>query len=150
MTFDDGTRVEVLVHATEPVGMARIVGSHAPEVKLKARAFHGSPTGATGDQQTGSALELLGYPAPVETSGAGWRAFTQTGAEGFHFAVYVAWQDAKSVRTLAWSIASSTEGAGPLLLARRRVEAALGDGFAKVSASHRQWWSRFWAQSTDR
>lgn len=94
MNFKNGTRAEVFVHANEAVGMIRIHDAPtgiAP--KLKAPPFSGETTG--GLRNSGpdpSDLALLGYPAPEEMGGEGWQAFTQQGAEGFHFAVYLGWR----------------------------------------------------------
>jgi alpha-L-fucosidase 2 len=139
--FAGGTQAEAFVHATAPVGIARIHGSLLPRVQLNAPPFHG-PALHKDD------LSLLGYPAPVETQGPDWRAFTQQGYGGFRFAVYVAWKDALAARTIAWSIASSNEGGDPLDIARRRVASALERGFRASFEAHRQWWTGFWAQSS--
>jgi len=95
-------------------------------------------------------LAQLGYPPPVQTRGDNWQAFTQQGAQGFHFAVYFAWRERASEWLGAWSVASSYEGQEPLRLARRRVERALRAGFEAKAKSHRAWWEAYWAKSTVR
>ena len=139
VAFDSGALVEILIHATEPVGLARFKGA-VPRIRLLPPPFAGAVNDpARGGIDAGD-LRQLGYPAPVESSGDGWRAYTQQGAEGFTFAVHVAW----SGQIMAWSIASSLEGPDPAAIARTRVEAALRRGFDAMQASHRAWWSAFW------
>jgi alpha-L-fucosidase 2 len=150
MTFTDGSRVEIFVNAQEPVGMAHIMHEASlPDVVLRAPPFRGA-TAKPADVVRGGDLAQLGYPAPEETSGPRFHAFTQECAEGFRFAVYVAWKDTRESRTLAWSIASGREGADPLAIARARVNAALDRGFLRSLAAHKRWWSNFWAQSSVR
>lgn len=150
VAWTGGMRTEVFVHATEAVGMARITGAgKLPEVRLVAPPFRAEAGQGARDVVQGSNLSLLGYAAPERQAGAEWRAFSQTGAEGFRFAVYVAWKDAGAGRrVLAWSIASSFEGANPRGIAEKRVRAALGRGFDKTLASHEQWWGEFWGRSS--
>jgi len=143
MLFSNSAKAEIFVHAREPIGVARISGTAFPEVKLLAPPFSRAREKAgTGSNDAGE-LTRLGYPAPVETHGDRWKAYSQEGGEGFRFAVFVGWQG----DTLAWSIASSNEGAEPLEIARKRVEAALRKGFAQLSAEHRRWWTEFWSQA---
>jgi alpha-L-fucosidase 2 len=148
--FSGGTTFEAFIHAQLPVGLARIRGS-APEVFLKAPPFQGRTEGPPEDKIVeGGDLALLGYPAPVETSGPDWRAFTQEGAEGFRFAVFVGWREGGGERLLAWSIASTYEPGDPLTTARSRVNAALAQGFNAVLTSHTAWWKEFWSRSSVR
>lgn len=59
--------------------------------------------------------------------------------------------------TLAWSISTNQEpdvksgkDASPLQLAKRRVLSALDLGYSTMLASHRTWWSNYWAKSSIR
>jgi len=145
MTFSNGAAAEIFVHATEPIGMARIKGGF-PQVKLQAPPFSGAVKDPAKGAIAAGDLAQLGYPAPVATSGPGWSAYSQEGVGGFRFAVYAGWDGG----VLAWSIASSNEGPDPLQIAKQRVQAALRNGFPRMLASHKQWWTRFWAQSSVR
>ncbi|MCC6446804.1 MAG: glycoside hydrolase N-terminal domain-containing protein [Armatimonadetes bacterium] len=152
--LEGGAQAEVLVHARQPLGMARIRSKEAPAIRLKAPAFGGKGESgqARADGTVGEANSLLrlGYPPPAESSGDNWRSFTQQGSQGFHFAVYAAWQDGKGERAIAWSIASSFEGENPLEIARGRVKQSLRAGFGQMKATHRSWWNRYWQQSAIR
>jgi hypothetical protein len=94
-------------------------------------------------------LAQLGYPAPVLTEGDNWKAYSQEGAEGFHFAVFVSWQKDEIGWKAVWSVASSFEGQDPLTLARQRVLQAL-ESFDGARDSHSAWWKRFWQSSSVR
>jgi len=151
--LDDNRQVQVMVHAVEPVGIIRVRASDDPAIQLVAPPFGGKKKHR--DAQAGQkqkinrgSLAKLGYPAPVETSGDGWQAFTQIGSEGFHFAVYLAWQRTGDEYQAVWSVASSFEGDDPLALAQQRVEAALQKGFDGMLPTHRDWWHNYWQQSS--
>jgi hypothetical protein len=128
MTFLNGAVAEMFVHATESIGMARIRGGGFPQVKLRAPPFSGAVKDAAQGAIHAGDLAQLGYPAPGPSSGAGWSAYTQEGAEGFCFAVYAGWNG----DVMAWSIASSREGPDPLKIAQKRVQSALKNGFSRM------------------
>jgi alpha-L-fucosidase 2 len=145
-----GARAQIFVHATEPVGLARFSGT-LPVIRLQAPAFSGRVTEAASGKIGAGDLTQLGYPAPVTSRGDTWQAYTQEGAEGFRFAVYLEWRNTGRGRTtLAWSIASSFEGPDPLDIARQRVRTALQSGWDQLLASHTQWWRAFWERSSVR
>jgi len=145
-----GEKANVFIHATEPVGMVRVLSPWAPELKLVAPEFAGKVQEAAAGGIGAGDLRQLGYPAPVETSGDGWRAYTQTGAEAFRFAVFAGWRRKDREWQAAWSVASSFEGADPLAVARERVERALSKGLDAMYTTHKQWWRTYWSQSTVR
>ena len=148
VTFDDGTALQVFMHAHEPIGMVRIQPRAALSLRLVAPPFSGDVHNkAEGGIRPGD-LAQLGYPATHETAGTNWRAFHQQGAEGFQFAAFVAWREHGSDLEVAWSVASSFEGTDPLELARTRIEAALDLGFDHMLTTHRQWWEDYWSQSS--
>ncbi len=143
IAFQGSGRVLVQVHAVEPVGLVWFDRLPAPAVRLVSPPFSGKAGQTNAGPQD---LVRLGYPAPVETSGETFRAYEQTGAEGFRFAVYVGWRG----NNLAWSIASSFEDPNPRALAERRVARALDRGFGTLRQSHIRWWEQFWRRSTVR
>lgn len=137
-------RISLFIHATEPTGMMRIEGARMPELRLRAPAFQGDGAEAAQPGMPRDDLRRLGYPAPVESAGEGFRAYSQQGAEGFRYAARVAWQRRAGGWDVAWSI---TTGADAEASARRHVESALRRGYERVRTSHREWWKRYWAQS---
>jgi alpha-L-fucosidase 2 len=150
MRFTANGRAEVFVHALEPVGMVRISQSPRNALKLIAPPFSGRADTAGAGGKSGGDLAQLGYPVPKEISGEGWQAYTQQGAEGFHFAVYVAWRVKNNQWQAAWSVASSFEGSDPLALARGRVTRALDRGFGAMLETHKRWWFDYWHKSSVR
>ncbi|MEN6533838.1 MAG: glycoside hydrolase N-terminal domain-containing protein [Bryobacteraceae bacterium] len=148
--LDDGTTAQVIVHGAQPVGMISIQGSPSVKLRLVAPAFAGKVEEAAKGGIGAGDLAQLGYPAPKESAGANFQAFTQQGAEGFHFAVYVEWKRSGSAWIGAWSVASSFEGNDPLGIARQRVQRALASGFGSMLESHRRWWDGFWRKATVR
>ena len=145
--FSGSVRATVFVHATEAAGMIRFVSTQAPKFRLAAPPFSGTVREAAQGGIAAGDLSQLGYPPPREKSGEGWCGYTQEGAQGFRFAVYLGWRAVGGEWVAAWSIASSREGADPEQLARQRVEAALQRGYARMFASHEEWWRGFWAKS---
>lgn len=140
----EGSRVRVFVHATAPVGMMRIEAEELPEIRLRAPAFQGEvKEGASGGISPGD-LQQLGYPAPVEARGAGFRAYRQQGAEGFVYAARVGWKKRGAGWDVAWSIMTGTGAEGA---ARREVERALGRGYEGMLAGHVEWWRGYWGRS---
>ena len=115
--------------------------------RLIAPAFGGAASAAPTNQVDTASVGLLGYPPPEQSSGDGWQAYAQQGAEGFHFAVYIAWRSRGVEWQAAWSVASSFEGPDPLALARERVARALVRGFEAMKRTHTEWWIRYWHQS---
>ncbi len=146
--FAGGAQVTAFLHALAPVGMLEARGAGDPQVELLAPPFGGAVATAADNQIRAGDLAQLGYPPPESLSGSNWRAFHQRGAQGFHFAVHVAWRKREGRWELAWSIASSFEGDDPLDIARVRAEAALDTGFERMSVSHTAWWERYWRQSS--
>ena len=149
MRFANGAQARVFVHATQPVGMIAIRGAGAPpRVRLMAPPFAGQVSDAAAGGIVAGDLAQLGYPPTEYSNGAQHQAFVQRGAEGLSFAACLVWDQGGGEWQAAWSIASSFEGADPLRLASERAHAALSGGFDHMLDSHRQWWVRYWAQSS--
>jgi alpha-L-fucosidase 2 len=148
MRLKGGTVLRALIHAVEPVGMISLQSRVPVSIALVAPAFAGKISDPARGGIGAGDLAQLGYPAPQLSTGPGFQAFVQQGAEGFSFAVYVSWKRSGESWTAAWSVASSFEGADPLALARTRAESALAKGYNEMAASHREWWSAFWKKSS--
>ncbi len=150
MGFADGLSARVSVHAVQPVGLIQLRSAKGvrPVPALRPPPFGGAVTNAAAGGIGAGDLAQLGYPKPVQTCGDHWQAFTQQGAQGFHFAAYLGWTEHAGEWLAAWSVASSFEGADPLQLARQRVAAALHDGFDAMDRTHADWWRRYWSQSS--
>jgi alpha-L-fucosidase 2 len=117
-------------------------------VRLIPPPFTGRPEKFVAIDHGHGSLGDLGYPAPAETKGETWRAYSQQGWGDFRFAVYAAWKRDEAGWLLAWSIASDRRGAEPLGTAREQVRRSLAAGWDRLLASHRTWWNTYWAQSS--
>lgn len=147
--FSENATARVMVHAVQQVGMIVIKNPSSIVPKLKAPPFSGTVTEKRMDAATASQnLAYLGYPAPEQSSGDNFQAFTQKGSDGFHFAVYFGWKKIDGEWLGAWSIATSKESDDPLNLATERAEKALATGFDTMLESHREWWKNYWTKST--
>ncbi len=143
-----GVKVRIFVHARQSVGLVRVTGTESPRIQLVAPLFHGQCEGRAASNSDYGDLPSLGYPAPIETSGSTWMAFTQQGHNGFSFAVYVAWRQVGSHWCAGWTVASSNEGTNVLLVARNRVDKVLKQSWSSEIESHRSWWTAYWEQSS--
>ena len=150
MRFTNGLRARIFLHAVQPAGMIQLnsASSRGITPKLIPPPFGGKIINSARGGIGAGDLAQLGYPAPVQTSGRNWQAFTQQGAQGFHFAAYLEWRERDGEWLAAWSVASSLEGTEPLQLARRRVEEALSKGFDALGRSHVDWWQSYWSKSS--
>ncbi len=149
-TFTDGTRMEVLVHALDPVGLIRIEGPAAAllEPELVAPPFGGTP--AVPDPQDMWELELahLGYPPPSFSQTPRGLGYQQEGWGGFVFAVALEWRQVGQTWIGAWSVQTNAEGQDPLAEASRNARHALESGWITMRQSHHDWWSAYWDRST--
>jgi alpha-L-fucosidase 2 len=150
LRFSKGGAVRLLVHARDPIGLIQARSCGPLSARLVAPPFGGKVENQAQGGIGAGDLAQLGYDPPAETSGQGWRAYTQQGVDGFRFAVYLQWKKKGGVWEAAWSVASSFEGEDPMDLARRRVEKALSAGFEQMLESHRAWWRTYWASSSVR
>ena len=152
VAFADSTRVEVTVHGTEPLGWISVNAPSSVTARLVAPAFGGAvEEGSKENPFSAGDLRRLGYLPPVESSGPNWVAYSQQGWGDFHFAVYLAWaQEDGGGWKAVWSIATSSEGAVPLDIARERVAAAMKRSTEALAADHRAWWEEYWSKSSVR
>jgi alpha-L-fucosidase 2 len=130
-----GPEINAFVNAAnvrEPVALLRIPGPQPKEVRLL------SP----------ESVKKLNYPPPQSGGGPDLRWFDQKGAEGFAYAVCVAWKRTGDSTLLAVTVATSQEGKSPLAVARGRVQAALRQGYGPLFAAHKSWWAGFWRRSS--
>ncbi len=147
MAFKSGTEVRVWIHAVERAGIIEIQGKEPVTAKLVAPAFGGKEAGPSQPAIVAGELANLGYPPPVCTSGENWTAFEQEGWDGFHFAVYLAWEKTPEHWRAAWSVVSSLEDPSTLQAAKMHVKKALKEDSESLQKSHQDWWNGYWAKS---
>lgn len=140
VNFRNGRQASCFVDASDinaPVVLLRL------PVGAKDAATNGRPT-----LRAPESVKKLGYPDPLQHGGENWMAFEQPGADGFRYVVAVAWQSSAGETLFAATVTTSREGDDPLATARRGIERALREGYAKRLRTHSQWWSAFWARSS--
>ena len=145
--LSDGSKLKILQHATEPVGVLSLKGNALPpNIELAAPAFGGVQDSETNynSLQAGD-LARLGYPPSQKSSSENSQSFEQQGWGDFRFAVAVVCnRETDGSLQAVWSIATTNETEQPLKLAQKRARTALKNGFKKLNKSHIQWWADFW------
>lgn len=149
--FNNGDRVRVFVHATEPFGMIQADTSEPIGVRLLAPPFAGKVTDEAGPGKISAGdLASLRYKPPVESGGDDWKCYLQEGWGGFKFAVAVVWHRSGNTWLGAWSISTSNESQDPSNTALANCRKALKVGFAEALSAHRRWWDSYWGRSSVR
>lgn len=129
-----GGHLQVFVEATavdQPVALVRLQGVTLQDVRLRSPA----------------SVAKLGYPPALTGGEAGFRWFEQPAANDFAYAVAAGWRRTGDATLLALTVATRNEGKSPQAVARRRVEAALEDGWTRRWQGHAAWWQTFWKRS---
>ncbi len=148
MHLGDSIHARMFVHATEPLGVIHITGSPV-RVALLAPPFAGKITEEAGANKISAGdLATLRYEAPAQQSGDSWTGYLQKGWGDFRFAVALVWRRSDSGWLGVWSICTARDSADPLGTARKRCEAALGDGLDKLVREHEQWWDSYWSEAS--
>jgi len=144
----DSTSARVFVHAREPLGVIHVTGRPV-RVALLAPPFAGKITEEAGANKISAGdLATLRYEAPVQQSGDTWAGYLQKGWGDFRFAVALVWRNSGRDWLGVWSICTSQDSADPLAMARKRCEAALGEGLDKLTREHEQWWASYWSKAS--
>ena len=149
----DAIQIKSFLHARQKVGMIRI---HHPssgfswrlqrppygiqeETSESSHAFDGA-----GD----SSLEHLRYPAPEVVSQENFGYFVQTIHSGFAYGLFAMTKESGADTEIAYTIASSKDGADWISHARELVANALKEGYDSLFQSHASWWEQYWNQSS--
>ena len=148
VTLADGVGIETFIHAQQPLGLLRLAGGEVPDVRVVPPAFApGGDTVRPGDQSSGP-LSDLGYGPAQAMQQDEMLGFVQTGWGDFRYAVCAGRRlQADGSRLVAWTIASTTDGADPWQVAAERVRGALDQGWERLLGTHTTWWQRFWEQA---
>jgi alpha-L-fucosidase 2 len=140
--FTDGTRLDAFFSAAEPVALFHIPGPEPKSIQLL------SPMDVLRRRGGGGSVGGLGYPAakPGAEGGAKW--YVQQAADGLVYCVCTESRRVGNETLVAVTIASTNDGADPLVLARKRCSSALAQGYATMLKPHVDWWRTFWLQSS--
>jgi alpha-L-fucosidase 2 len=147
--FNSNGLIKVLYSATDPVILLSVKGSIPSSINLLSTmdVFRKNRNGNSGPS-SGGTMEKLGYPEAVKgkLNNAQW--YIQEAAGGLKYCVYVQSKQIKDETLLAISITSTNDAKDFLSLGRDRCASALKKGYAVVLKSHKQWWEKFWMQSS--
>jgi len=135
-------KLAAFVSATDGVGVVRLRG-----VRCKAELIPPRFEGTDEPVTWRPTLADLGYAAGQRGKSKGLLWHMQPCHDEFRYALVVGERQMGSDRLLAFTITNSREGYEPLEEGRRRVEAALAQGFEKLLRRHAAWWRQFWSTS---
>lgn len=143
--WENGTKLQTFVHASEPVGwfvFENLPDTVSPEI-IAPR--YSNPDEVAGDNShAGPALGRLGYKQGTIQKEAGTTTFHQEGWGGFSYDVVVRWQQKGGTLSGVWSLTSS--------LATDRADQetaeAMERGVEADYRSHMNFWKGYWTQSS--
>ena len=96
---------------------------------------------------SGGAVASLGYPPATHGEEGPSQWYVQDAADGLRYCVCLAARRTGDETLIAVAITSTSDGADPLALARRRCAEAITRSYAAILEPHAAWWQSFWAQS---
>lgn len=133
--------VETFCSATEPVIMFRVRGSSA-DARLVPPAYN-----IAKNPDNPRTLANLDYPPPATGEEGSLRWLHQTGAQGFEYAIVIAWRKVGDATEFACAVTTNADGRDPVADGKQLVDCALDTGFDGLLCSHVQWWEQFWSRS---
>lgn len=147
--WKNGATLETFVNANSQTGWFRIKGINPglvpelipPPYNLEGESGEESPV-------TGQDLRRLGYPKGEIIRSDNSITYNQTGWGGFKYQVNVRWRFQNDVLEGCWSISSEFPGWDKQISAETVTASAMIDGFSNQVAPHKQWWKKFWSQSS--
>ena len=146
--WSGGVRLQVYVHASEPVGWFHFTGLRGELSRTlvpPAYNLDGEDDGA--NVVTGQDLRRLGYKKGKVQEQDGTLSYTQEGWGGFAYQVSVKTVQKGSRMDGCWSISSSLPTVEQDLSAEQVVEDQYKRGFFKAFMSHQAWWEDYWGRS---
>ena len=147
----DGGRLELFVHAEQPLGWFRLHGvASAPEIELVPPPYGDGQSGVTANSTTGQSLSRLGYPNTVPVLEADAIEYVQEGWGGFKYRIHVRWKRDPDGLTGCWSITESGSEIQGFLPANLQTEQAMRRGYHADLSRHLAWWEDFWSKSSIR
>jgi len=141
-----GARIEAFFSAAQPVALLRIPGAAPQAVRLLTPAMVASG-GVVSSGPDSHGVAKLGYPPAVFGHEPGLQWYVQEAALGLRYVVALGSRRTGDSTLFAAAVTATMDGPDPLVLARRRVQAALDAGWASLQEPHAAWWADFWAAS---
>jgi alpha-L-fucosidase 2 len=147
--FNSAGLIKVMYSATQPVILLSIQGSIPSSIDLLSTmdVFRRNSLVKAGPSSGGS-MEKLGYLEAVKGKSTNAQWYIQEAADGLKYCVYVQSKQIKNETLLAITITTTNDTVDFLSLARERCATALEKGYAATLKIHKQWWDKFWSQSS--
>lgn len=147
--FADGTKLDAIFSAMEPVAILRIPGPMPTAMHLLSpmdvfRKNRGNDAGPS----SGGSVAKLGYPEAKVGSEGSAQWYVQEAADGLVYCVCMESRRIESETLVAVTVASTGDDVDPLALARKRCVSALTQGYDAMRRPHADWWQKFWTQSS--
>jgi len=147
--FNSKGIIKVFYSATEPVALLSVKGITPDTITLlSTMGVFRKNNLVKSEQSSGGTMEKLGYPPAVKgkLNKAQW--YIQEAADGLKYCVYVQSREVKNETLMAITITTTNDSKDLLSLARKRCEIALNEGYTAILEKHKQWWEKFWRQSS--
>lgn len=147
--FTDGTKLDAFFSASEPVALLRIPGPEPKAIELLSPmdVFRRQNGGNAGPSSGGS-VSGLGYPEAKTGSEGTAKWYVQEAADGLAYCLCIESRRVDNETLVAVTVASTNDGADPLMLARKQCSSALAKGYEAMLKPHADWWRTFWMQSS--
>lgn len=143
----DGGQVEAIWSGDEKAGIFEIPGSAPVQAKLMTPAMV-ADVKATSTGPDSRGVRALGYPDATFGSEGGLSWYVQEAALGLRYVVAVGQEATASGTRVVVTVTSTDDGKDPLALAKQRVRKTLAATRARIQASHKAWWEKFWRASS--
>lgn len=144
-TWEDGTQMQIFVHATEPVGWF-IFKNLKTELKpvLVTPVYNKAGTSEEASPVSGQDLQRLGYEQGTVTCKENQIVYHQKGYGDFSYDVAVNWKQQGNTLYGTWSVTSSLSTDQ----ADKEAGEAMQRGVKQDYQAHINYWNHYWAQSS--
>ena len=144
--WQNETRLQVFVHATQQIGVFRFQNLKQPIIpELIPPIYKNNEVGKVGNSVEGQSLQRLGYEQGNIKRTSNSISYVQKGSLGFKYQVQVNWIQNGDELFGVWNISSSAEKKSD---AHKICMAAINSGFDNLYNTHKNWWKEFWSRSS--
>lgn len=149
LAFDEG-EVEVFLHATRFIGIARVRGEfdlrlHIPDYISGQNKTDRSLVGNGGTMNPGKGME---YPIAKKVTEDGFSYYVQDTLTDLRYGVFVYEKKTASETELYFTVATNRDGEDFVQDAKEELLLASKEGYAKLFKEHTAWWKKYWKKSS--
>lgn len=146
--FQSGGLIKVFYSATQPIVLLSIKGIIPDGINLLSTMDVYRKNNASVGLSSGGGMKKLGYPEAVKGTIKNAQWYVQEAAQGLKYCVYVQSKKKNGETLLAIAITTTNDDPDFLSSARQRCATALEKGYSAGLKPHKQWWEKFWRQSS--